>query len=59
MSNAALAGASMSVVASLFASCMFMTAISFYFIFGQKINKFDISGMLIMCTSAVLISLKP
>lgn len=59
VANAARADASMSVVASLFSSAMFMTAISFYFIFGEKINAYHIAGMLIMFASAILISFKP
>jgi drug/metabolite transporter (DMT)-like permease len=56
LKNAALAHANMAALSSLIASSMFMTALSFYFIFGEKLNARHYIGMAIMLLSAILIS---
>jgi drug/metabolite transporter (DMT)-like permease len=57
--NAYLANSSSAVCSSLIASGMFMTAVFFYFLFGEKIHLQQIGGMLLLLAAVIVISAKP
>lgn len=57
--NAYLANSTNAVCSSLIASGMFITAVFFYFLFGEKINLQQVAGMCLILAAVAVISSKP